>query len=371
MAAGARLLAMSSTSAARLLRHRPSCSRGRCAAWSSGATANSARGLGGRSRDGAAATPSATLGAARARSVGAGVHPDGTVTGLEGIVGAGVSPPRVAEVRAAPGVAPDPPRLDAYLTANVPDVSRGRIVSSIKDGLVHVNGKLVKKPSYKVASGDAIVCVIPAPPPVEAAPEDIPLEVTYEDEHLMVVNKPAGMVVHPSAGHERGTLVNAVLYHCRLPAMRVVTGSHNDKREESGGGGGEEDEADEDEGDSWTLAGQGGSSNSGSNDQPIILRPGIVHRLDKGTSGLIVVAKDGPTHTGLCEQFAVREGRKCAGAGRRPRGGLGRGRGGGSALARLHEDNTAVVYRSVHSRQFTHPRVRRRRRRVGCGVSVG
>jgi hypothetical protein len=103
-------------------------------------------------------------------------------------------PPQIVEVLAHKGVKPDPPRLDAYLTANIPDVSRGRIVSSIKDGLVDVNGKRVKKPSYTVGAGDAIVCRIPAPPPVEAAPENIPLEVTYEDDHLMVVNKPAGMV---------------------------------------------------------------------------------------------------------------------------------------------------------------------------------
>jgi 23S rRNA pseudouridine1911/1915/1917 synthase len=109
------------------------------------------------------------------------------------------------EITAPTNGVPEPPRLDAYLTANVPDISRARIVGSIKDGLVNVNGKLIKKPSYKVCAGDAIVCRIPPTPPMEAAPENIPLDVAYEDDHLMVVNKPAGMVVHPSAGHETGT----------------------------------------------------------------------------------------------------------------------------------------------------------------------
>lgn len=208
---------------------------------------------------------------------------------------------QVIKVNAAPGVPPEPSRLDAYLTANIPEVSRGRIVSSIKEGLVDVNGKLIKKPAYKVGAGDAIVCRIQPLPPMEAFPEDIPLDVAYEDEHLMIVNKPAGMVVHPSAGHSSGTLVNAVLHHCRLPPMRVVSGRQH----------GESVIEEEDEEDGWrprldqehdhpdALAASHSS-------QQRILRPGIVHRLDKGTSGLIVVAKDGLTHAGLCEQFAAR-----------------------------------------------------------------
>ena len=111
----------------------------------------------------------------------------------------------VFEVCAAPGVVPEPSRLDAYLTVKVPEVSRGRIVASIKGGLVVVNGVHVKKPSHKISAGDRIVCEVPSTPPLEANPEDIPLEIHYEDDHLMIVNKPAGMVVHPSAGHESGT----------------------------------------------------------------------------------------------------------------------------------------------------------------------
>lgn len=91
-------------------------------------------------------------------------------------------------------------------------------------GLGFILASVPLRPYIEVAAGDDIVCRIPAPPPMEAVPEDIPLEVKYEDEHLMIVNKPAGMVVHPSAGHQSGTLVNAVLHHCRLPAMRVVSG---------------------------------------------------------------------------------------------------------------------------------------------------
>ena len=103
----------------------------------------------------------------------------------------------VFEVCAAPGVVPEPSRLDAYLTVKVPDVSRGRIVASIKGGLVVVNGIHVKKPSHKISAGDRIVCEIPAPPPLEANPEDIPLEVHYEDDHLMIVNKPREWLCTP------------------------------------------------------------------------------------------------------------------------------------------------------------------------------
>ena len=251
----------------------------------------------------------------------------GGVGGMDGV-------PVAHHLQAPLGLTPDPPRLDAYLTANIPEISRARIVSSIKEGLVDVNGRLVKKPSHKVSGGDTMVCRIPAPVPMEAAPENIPLEVAYEDEHLMVVNKPAGMVVHPSAGHESGTLVNAVLHHCQLPAMRIVSGKQrdgsgdrnpqllpDDKVKGAGAdtGSGEDvmkEGGEDDSGPNWlenvdgvdgaAAAAGGGGGGGGGGGQPAILRPGIVHRLDKGTSGLIVVAKDGTTHTGLCEQFAAR-----------------------------------------------------------------
>lgn len=201
------------------------------------------------------------------------------------------APTKVIEVQVSLGTVPQPPRLDAYLSANTPEISRGRIVSSIKDGLVKVNGKSVRKPSHKITAGDLIHCKVHAPRPMEAYPEDIPLEIHYEDEHLMVVNKPAGLVVHPSAGHESGTLVNAVLFHCELPATRVMLGNERDTRPFQ----------EEYDGDEQTMITTGSSG-----DHPGIVRPGIVHRLDKGTSGLMVVAKDGRTHAGLCVQFAAR-----------------------------------------------------------------
>jgi 23S rRNA pseudouridine1911/1915/1917 synthase len=208
----------------------------------------------------------------------------------------------VFEVCAAPGVVPEPSRLDAYLTVKVPEVSRGRIVASIKGGLVVVNGVHVKKPSHKISAGDRIVCEIPSPPPLEASPEDIPLEIHYEDDHLMIVNKPAGMVVHPSAGHESGTLVNAVLFHCRLPPMRVLSGHQSNPSAH--------EEKDDDEASSSKIYTQANISNHmlefPSTFPDAIIRPGIVHRLDKGTTGLMVVAKDPFTHAGLCEQFAAR-----------------------------------------------------------------
>jgi tRNA pseudouridine synthase 2 len=98
------------------------------------------------------------------------------------------------ELHVTPGVPPEPSRLDAYLTANSPEVSRARIVTTIKAGLVDVNGKVMKKPAYKISSGDHIRCKFLAPPLLEALPEDIPLDVHYEDEHLLVINKPAQMV---------------------------------------------------------------------------------------------------------------------------------------------------------------------------------
>ena len=208
----------------------------------------------------------------------------------------------VFEVCAAPGVVPEPSRLDAYLTVKVPEVSRGRIVASIKGGLVVVNGVHVKKPSHKISAGDRIVCEVPSTPPLEANPEDIPLEIHYEDDHLMIVNKPAGMVVHPSAGHESGTLVNAVLFHCQLPPMRVLSGNQSNLSAH--------EEEDGDEASSSKIYTQAKISNHvpefPSSLPDAIIRPGIVHRLDKGTTGLMVVAKDPFTHAGLCEQFAAR-----------------------------------------------------------------
>jgi 23S rRNA pseudouridine1911/1915/1917 synthase len=146
-------------------------------------------------------------------------------------------------------------RLDSYLTREIPELSRNRIQKLIREARITVNG-LPAKPNRAVLPADAIVVSVPKPPPQDAEPENIPLDIVYEDRHLLVVNKPAGMVVHPACGHFSGTLVNALLGHTS---------------ELSGGTGPE--------------------------------RSGIVHRLDKGTSGLLVVAKNESTHTALALQF--------------------------------------------------------------------
>lgn len=150
-------------------------------------------------------------------------------------------------------------RVDKYVAEAVPDLSRAAAQRLIDEGRIRVNGAVVKA-SYRLEPGDAIAVEIP--PPVEAslAPEPIPLDIVYEDSDILVVNKPAGMVVHPGFGHAGGTLVNAVLAHCP------------------------------------DLAGVGGK-----------LRPGIVHRLDKDTSGLIVVAKGDAALRDLQAQFQGRE----------------------------------------------------------------
>lgn len=155
-------------------------------------------------------------------------------------------------------------RLDVWLSANEPDWSRSRVQQWIRDGLVKVNGVVINKMRERLHDGD-IVEVDPPPPPVEmdVQPEAIPLDVRYEDEHLLVINKPAGLVVHPAAGHESGTLVNALLHHCP------------------------------------DLPGIGGEK-----------RPGIVHRLDKDTSGLLVVAKTESAMINLSRQFKDRSVRK-------------------------------------------------------------
>ena len=147
-------------------------------------------------------------------------------------------------------------RLDKYLSDQVETLSRSAASRLIEDGKVTVGEKSVKK-NYKLADGDRITVLIDDPKPVDITPEDIPLDIVYEDEHLLVVNKPKGMVVHPAPGNDCGTLVNALMYHC---------GDH--------------------------LSGINGA-----------LRPGIVHRIDKNTSGLLAVAKSDIAHAGLSEQI--------------------------------------------------------------------
>ncbi|MFN2597135.1 MAG: RluA family pseudouridine synthase [Pyrinomonadaceae bacterium] len=159
-------------------------------------------------------------------------------------------------------------RLDAYLSARVGHVSRTRLKQLIEDGDVLVGGR-VAKPSHKLKAGETVELETPEPPPVNFAPEDIPLDIVYEDDSIIVVNKPAGLVVHPAAGVPAGTLANAIAFRLQREAQPPDP--------------------------------QPPTPN------PQLLRPGIVHRLDKDTSGLIVVAKTEAARENLMEQFRARE----------------------------------------------------------------
>ena len=150
-------------------------------------------------------------------------------------------------------------RLDIFLRSKFPAVSRGAMQRLIEQGHIRVDGKTVK-PTHSPRAGEKVEIHFPEPKPAAAQPEEIPLDILFEDKSLLVVNKPAGLVVHPAAGHEEHTLVNALLHHCQ-----------------------------------GSLSGIGG-----------VARPGIVHRLDKETSGCLVVAKNDETHIALSEQFANR-----------------------------------------------------------------
>ena len=151
-------------------------------------------------------------------------------------------------------------RLDKVLATHHEDLSRSRLKALLTEGHLELNGEVFKSPSYKVRSGDSIALTLPPPVSVETLAQDIPLDILHEDDEIIVVNKPAGMVVHPAEGNPDGTLVNALLGHC---------------------------------GDS--LKGIGGE-----------IRPGIVHRLDKDTSGVMVVAKDEVSLNFIAEQFSER-----------------------------------------------------------------
>lgn len=150
-------------------------------------------------------------------------------------------------------------RMDQVLAQLEPSLSRTRWQELIKKGLVHVDGQAVDKPSHILAGGERVQAHLPDPAPSHLEPEAIPLDVLYEDEHVLVINKAAGMVVHPGAGHRRGTVVHAALAH------------------------------------SPDIKGVGGEK-----------RPGVVHRLDKGTSGVLLLAKDDETHRFLQSQFKRR-----------------------------------------------------------------
>ena len=173
------------------------------------------------------------------------------------------------------------PRIDKYLTRFYPEASRTKIQRAIKKGHLKVNGEDVKK-SYPVAPGDEIVFRLIRKPPMQAEPEDIPLDVVHEDEDLLVVNKPAGMVVHPAPGHRSGTLVHALLHHVEGQAVAAD----------------DDPAAADDEAVGLSMV----NALPDAPDHPVV-RPGIVHRLDKGTSGLLVVAKRDRAHQSLAEQF--------------------------------------------------------------------
>jgi 23S rRNA pseudouridine1911/1915/1917 synthase len=149
-------------------------------------------------------------------------------------------------------------RLDRWLAANLPGFSRARLQTLIEEGQVRVDGTL-RKPSHRLAGGESVDVEVPPPVPQALEPEPIALAIVYEDADLLVVDKPAGMVVHPGAGHARGTLASAALAHA--PSIANVGGAR---------------------------------------------RPGLVHRLDKGTSGLLVIAKTGVAYEALAAQLAAR-----------------------------------------------------------------
>jgi 23S rRNA pseudouridine1911/1915/1917 synthase len=153
-------------------------------------------------------------------------------------------------------------RLDTFLAGRFPDFTRSRIKTLIDEGHAAVNGRAAKA-GQKLAAGDAVALEVPELAPVEAKPEDIPLDIVYEDGSLLVINKPRGLVVHPAAGNEQGTLVNALLNHCH------------------------------------DLSGIAGE-----------LKPGIVHRLDKDTTGLLVVAKDDRAHLSLSRQIGEKSAKR-------------------------------------------------------------
>jgi 23S rRNA pseudouridine1911/1915/1917 synthase len=151
-------------------------------------------------------------------------------------------------------------RLDKFLVSQLPDYTRSRLQNLIRDGFVEVNGKAITKTGATVEAGQQVNLRVPPPEPTQLIPEQIPLDVVFENQDLMVINKPAGMVVHPAIGHWTGTLVHAALAHA--PEMEGINGEQ---------------------------------------------RPGVVHRLDKETSGLIVLAKNDAAHHWLQNQFRLRK----------------------------------------------------------------
>ena len=158
----------------------------------------------------------------------------------------------------------DGKRIDQCLAASFSDCSRSFLQKLLKDGKVSINGK-TQKASSKVAAGDAVLVLLPEPEELNVEPENIPLDILYEDDDLLVVNKPKGMVVHPAAGHSSGTLVNALMYHCKD-----------------------------------SLSGING-----------VLRPGIVHRIDMDTTGSLIVCKTDMAHKVIAAQLKEHSIHRC------------------------------------------------------------
>ncbi|KAL6506666.1 hypothetical protein OROHE_022498 [Orobanche hederae] len=182
-------------------------------------------------------------------------------------------------------------RLDSWISSRINGISRARVQSSIRSRLVYVNGRIIDKVSHVVRDGDVVNCKIAELQPLRAEPEDIPLDITYEDEHVLVVNKPAHMVVHPAPGNATGTLVNGILRHCRLSTVCFNPEALPETDDDSG-----------DEVCAFHVDRVHNATNGfGLCEESV--RPGVVHRLDKGTSGLLVVAKDDHSHAHLAEQF--------------------------------------------------------------------
>ena len=152
-------------------------------------------------------------------------------------------------------------RVDSYISSYTNELSRSFVKKLILDGALYINAKSVEDPSYKLLKGDKVKLILPKIKSDEPEPQKIPLDIIFEDNHLLVINKAAGMVVHPAPGNYKNTLVNALLYHCK-----------------------------------GSLSGIGG-----------IMRPGIVHRLDKDTSGLMLVAKDDYTHRYLSKAISLKQ----------------------------------------------------------------
>jgi 23S rRNA pseudouridine1911/1915/1917 synthase len=151
-------------------------------------------------------------------------------------------------------------RLDRFLVSSVPELTRSRLQALIKNGAVQVDGEIVTKNGYQLDNGQAVHIHIPKPELSDIVPEAIPLDVVFENDDVIVINKPSGLVIHPAAGHQSGTLVHALMAH--IPDIEGVGG---------------------------------------------VKRPGIVHRLDKNTTGLVIIAKNDPTHQFLQRQFKERQ----------------------------------------------------------------